>query len=188
MIFVVTKDDRLKLALQQYPKLKIVRDYDEFEKYNIDYFKDNYFLSRLKEEMGEEIKAKNIEDIWLNIEENWVIKSVSGEKTYFIEIDFLSREVLGYTDFNFPDYISNFKSTASFASTHAYIEKIKDYSKYFSNEEIQSLIQAASANDQIYTISDDPDVKDFFETLYKAKKQIIPENIKQNFENYFKTA
>lgn len=185
-LFVITKDDRLRQALQKHIRIKVVADFDEFEKFNVDYFRSDYFVGRLKEEVNEDIKVENIENIWLNLEDNWVLKIVCDTKTYFVEVDFSSKEIIGSTDFNFSDAITNIGSSGSFSSTHSYIELIEDYINYFSNEEIQNLIKVASENDQIYRIADDEGVKNLFSTLYKAKQQIIPEDIKEKFDQYFK--
>ena len=93
-IFVVTKDDRLRLALLRHSRIRIVTDYDEFEKFNVEYFRSDYFVSRLKEEVDKEITVDKIEGIWLNLEENWVLRIVYPEKNYFIEVDFSAREII----------------------------------------------------------------------------------------------
>lgn len=186
-IFVVTKDDRLKMAFEGNARVSVVKDFDEFEKYIDTYFKEEYFISRLKEEVSENITADCIEEIWLNTEENWTIKLSCDQKLYFVEVDFSSREIIDFTDFNFTEGIAGLIISGSFSTTHYYIKVIEDYVRYFSDQEIQNLIEAATNNNQIYSITTDEDVKEFFVPIFKAKSQIIPDEIKTEFGKYFLT-
>ncbi len=186
-IFVVTKDDRLKMAFEGNARVSVVKDFVEFEKYIDTYFREEYFINRLKEEVSDNITADCIEEIWLNTEENWVIKLVCEEKTYLVEVDFSSREMIGFTDFNFAEGIAGLIISGSFSTTHYYIKVIEDYVRYFSDQEIQNLIEAATNNNQIYSIATDEDVKEFFVPLLEPKSQIIPDEIKAEFSKYFLT-
>lgn len=185
-IFLVTKDDRLKLALNDNARVTVVKDFDEFEKHIDAYFRDEYFISRLKEEVSENITAECINEIWLNTEENWVIKLTCDETTYFVEVDFSSREIIDSTDYNFAEGVAGLIISRAFRSVHSYIETIKDYTQYFSDQEIKQLIEAATNNDQIYSIATDEDVKEFFMPIFKAKSQIISnEDVVAKFKQYF---
>lgn len=183
--FFATKDDRLRQAFENDSHLRVVRDYDEFEKYIDTYFREEYFISRLREEIDKDIKADDIEDIWLNSEENWIIKLTCNEKTYFIEADFSSREIINFTDFNFLEGVNGLIVSGSFSATHSWIGTIKEYVGYFPDEAIKNLIKAAVENSQIHSIAEDEDVKEFFIKVYEAKPQIIPEYYKNRFEDYF---
>ena len=184
-IFAVTKDKRLKQALIEDKHIRVVSDFNEFEKYIDLYFKEQYFIDRLKEEIDKEIEFNWIDNIWINTEENWVLKLASLEKKYFIEVDFVSKEILVYTDFDFSKNISNLINAGTFSIVHDSILILKDFVHYFSNDEIQNLIKAATENEQIYWIATDLDVKDFFISIYKSKEQIFSEDIKEVFEAYF---
>jgi rRNA-processing protein FCF1 len=184
-IFVVTKDDRLKMAFEGNTRVTVVKDFDEFEKYIDTYFREEYFINRFKEEVSENITADCIEGIWLNTEENWTIKLSCDEKIYFVEVDFSSREIIDFTDFNFAKGIAGLIISGAFRTTHSYIKMIKDYVRYFSDQEIQNLIEAATNNNQIYSIATDEDVKEFFMPIFKAKSQIISDEIKAEFSKYF---
>lgn len=184
-VFVVTKDERLKMAFNGNGRVTVVKDYEEFEKHIDIYFREEYFINRLKEEISENITSDSIEDIWLNANENWVIRLSCDEKTYHVEVDFSSREIISSTDFNFSEGVSGLIISGSFRTAHSFIEMIKDYTQYFSDQEIQNLIEAATNNDQIYSIATDEDVKEFFALIFKAKSQIIPEEIKTEFFKYF---
>lgn len=186
-IFVVTKDDRLKMAFAGNARATVVKDFDEFEKYIDIYFREEYFINRLKEEVSENVTADCIEEIWLNTEENWTIKLSCDEKIYFVEVDFSSREIIGFTDFNFAEVITGLIASNTFRDTHAYIVMVKEYVRYFSDQEIQNIIEAATINNQIYSIATDEDVKEFFVPIYKAKAQIISdEEIHRKFNQFFK--
>lgn len=187
-VFVITKDERLKMAFDGNNRVTVVKDYDEFEKYIDIYFREEYFINRLKEEISENTTPDSIEEIWLNTNENWVIKLSCDEKIYHVEVDFSSREIIDFTDFNFSEGIGGLISSGMFRTTHSFIETVKDYTQYFSDEEIQNLIGAATNNDQIYSIATDEDVKGFFISIFKAKAQIIPEEIKAEFIKYFPMA
>lgn len=62
---------------------------------------------------------------------------------------------------------------------------IRDYIRYFSDQEIQNLIEAATENDQIYSIATNEEVKEFFITIFKSKSKIIPEETRSKFKQYF---
>lgn len=185
--FLISKDGRLREAFSENKQIHVLENFDEFDKYLDIYFREPYFISRLKEEISEEITEENIKDIWLNADENWVMKLFVGDKTYFIEIDFSSREILDYTNSNITEGINNLKLSGNFSSTHSAVAEIKDYVKYFSDQEIIDLIQSAIENQQIYWIATDEDIKEFFNEIFLAKPQIISDDLKLQFSQYFST-
>lgn len=199
-IFVVTQDERLTKAFVGLSRIKVVKDFEEFEKYTDNYFREEYFISRLREEFADRfskgtistinvngIKSDRIVDTWLNVESNWIIKISLDNKVFFIEVDFSSREIIDITDSNFADNIVGLVSSGDFRTTHDQIELIKDYTNYFSNEQIQNIIEAATTNDQIYSISTDEDVKEFLLPLFKSKSQIFDEEVKKEFSRLYVT-
>ena len=186
-IFLITKDDRLKQSFNGNARVTVVKNFDEFEKHIDIYFREEYFINRLKERVSENITADRIEEIWLNTEENWTIKLSCDEKMYFVDVDFSSREIIDSTDFNFAEGIAGLVISGTFRTTHSNIEIIKDYVRYFSDQEIQNLIEAATDNGQIYSIATDEDVKEFFVPIFKAKSQIVSEEIRVEFSKYFLT-
>lgn len=184
-IFVVTKDERLKIALSKESRIKVINGYDEFENYIDAYFKEPYFISRLKEEIDDEIKKENIEDTWLNLEENWVLKIVCSSKSYFVEVDFASKEIIRFIDFDFSDAINKLVTSGSFSVTHEAVETLKECVSFLSDDDIRALLQAAAENEQIYWIAKDEDVKEFFGQIYQAKSQLISEEARALFQQYF---
>jgi len=185
-VFLVSKDGRLKQAFYGNTQVKVVANFEEFERNTGDYFRELYFIDKLKEELSEEIDPEYIQDIWLNINENWVIKVNTGLKVYFTEVDFSSREILNYTDEDFSKNIDGLKLSGSFGATHSHIAEVSDYDKYFSDQEIIDLVQAATENEQIYWIASDEDVKEFFNTIFQAKQQIIGDELRLSFMEKFK--
>lgn len=184
-VFLVSQDERLQLAFNNDDRIRVVENYDEFEKYIDEYFKDPYFIERLREEISPDIAPECYEDSWLNVEENWVIRLKCGENKYYVEVDFSSKEIIGSIDRDFSDPLSRLVSSGSFSSTHSSIEELKGYVRYLSNQDIQNLIKAACDNSQIYSISTDEDVKEFFLSLYEAKLQILSDEIRDRFEFLF---
>lgn len=185
-IFFVTNDNRLKEAFLLEDQIMVIKDYNEFEKYIDKYFREEYFISRLREEIDPEINDKNIEEIWLNVDENWVLKVRGENVVYFVEVDFSSKEIVDFTDFDFSKGITGIVASRTFGSVHLNIGLINSYLKYFSDEEIQTLIKAFVENDQIHSIKEDQDVKALFRTIYNTKSQIISQDLKDRFESYYK--
>jgi len=184
-IFVVTNDDRLRMAFEGNTRVTVVKNFNDFEKYIDAYFRDEYFVNRLKEEISENITAEHISGIWLNAEGNWIIKLTCDGNTYFTEADFNSREIITFTDEDFESSIAGLILSESFSTTHNNIAALSHLIKYFSNENIKDLIEASTSNSQIYQISTDEDVKQFFMEIYESKSQILPEETKLKFEKYF---
>lgn len=185
-IFVVVKDDRLKEALSKIENVITIKDYSEFEKYLDDYFSEDYFISRLKEEIDERINKDCIEDSWLNIDDNWVLKIKCEECLYLVEIDFVTKEIISSIDSDIAEAVNALALSGSFSSTHSAISDLSDKIKYLSDEDIQKLIKASVENEQISWISEDEDVKGFFKNIYQVKQKIIPEDIEVQFLQHFK--
>lgn len=186
-VFVVTNDERLRMAFNNNVRVTVVENFDEFEKYTDSYFREEYFINRLREEMSGDITADCIEEIWLNTNENWVIKILYDNKTHFVEVDFSTREIIGFTDFDFPTFVRELVNSGSFANTHSMISSLVKYVQYFSNQNIIDLIGASTENGQIYLISTDEDIKGFFTSLFESKSQIITdEEVVWRFKQIFK--
>ncbi len=184
-VFVVTKDERLRLALQKHRGIRIVKDYDEFESYNSDYFKNEYFIGRLTEVVDGDIDENCIVNISLNVDENWILRIEIDGKTYLVEVDFRSKEILSFTNEDFNDDIGGLVVSGSFSSTHAYIASLKDKTNYFSEDDVYKILLAAIQNEQIYWISTDDDVKSFIKQLYLAKSNILNEEEQKEFKEKF---
>ncbi len=184
-IFFVTKDERLALAFSKHERIQVIKDFDEFEKFNDSYFKGEYFINRLKELVDSKIVSESVDEIWLNIDENWVLRISCGDAIYFVEADFSSREIIEFTSVDFSVFFNELITSDAFRVTHSGVKSLMGYLKYLSDQQIQDLIKAASENDQIFSISTDEDVKGLFDTLYRAKYQIISEDLRVKYGKYF---
>ena len=140
-------------------------------------------MNRLREEIAEDITAECIKDIWLNVDDNWVIKLLYDGNAYYVEIS--AKEIADSTDSDFSAGIRSLINSSSVSYTLDHIEAIEKYIKYFSDQEIQELLQAATTNNNIYSISYRSDVRKFFLSIFGAKSQIIPEDIRKKFEEKF---
>jgi hypothetical protein len=81
-------------------------------------------------------------------------------------------------------YIEDLVNSMSFASTHAAIVKLSNFSD-FTDRELNNIIEAAVSNSQIYSILDDDDVYKFFDRLVKGNMgRIDPKTLKELSERY----
>lgn len=184
-IFFVTKDNLLAKAFDQENRIKVIKDFKEFEGLIDNYFREQYFINRLEEEIGLECSADDIDSAWLNINDNWVLRINHQGHFFHIEVDFSSKEIISFTSVNFLIGINNLITSPLFSSTHKNIERLEKYKQYFSNAEIKHLIDAATENGQIMQIAQDIDVKDFFVSIYSAKSKILSQEKKELFKLYF---
>ena len=185
IVFFVTGDSRLKEAFEKEDRIKLIKHVEEIKPYSTKHLKEDYFIDKLNQELFLEISKDEIEDIWINIEDNWVLKISDVGDTLFVVVDFRYREIEEYTNLHFKEGINDLINSPSFLQTHDAIDRIKDYVIYFSNQQIQQLIEASVDNQQIYWIANDDDVKEFFLNLYEKKSQIIPETTREKFEQIF---
>ena len=184
-VFFVTNDARLQLAFQDIPRVENIKTYDDFEFCIGSYFREEYFVNRLKEETKEDITVDCIDDYWINVNENWVIKLKCDEITYYVEVAFSSKEILNLTNFDFSVGIRNLINSGLYQSTHLHIREISGHIQYFSDPEIRDLILAATVNTQIYEICFDSDVRIFFLSIFDAKSEIIPQDVRERFKEKF---
>ncbi len=113
-IYFICKDGRLGEAFEQHEKIKVFRNYDEYERHQRDYFTDNYFIERLHEQIvgmyGNEyekllqpssLNPSCIKSIKLDKQLNWVLNVVIDELEFIVEIDYISKEIISILDLNF---------------------------------------------------------------------------------------
>lgn len=165
-VFFVTNDAKLTEASQKLSKLKVIFGFSDFEKFNLLYFHDPYFLNVLKEYFGFSITANLITDVDLNINSNWLLKIHTFENFRYIEIDFRTKEIISDATNDFESSISELEISRNFQNTHDLIAKFNEYVPFFSRNQIVSLIRAAITNEQIYWIAKDEDVREFFSPLF----------------------
>lgn len=180
-LFFLTNDGLLKQAFEKHPNVIVVKDYNEFVQNSITQVYDDYFIGKLKEEFqNESISPKNIMDYWINVNENKVILLDINEENYVVEVD--SGEIIDYakrSDFSVDELVNS----GNFAMTHTAVANLNKYINYLSDDEIINILEATITNSQIIN---DEDVKEFIGTLYKAKSELVENDVadflKENFE------
>lgn len=172
VIFVCTKDGRLKEALEDHPSIIVVRGYDDFIRNSITEYFDDYFIEKLKIEIHADIDKESIIDYWVNINENRVLLiEVENEKTA-VEVDL--GEIIDYRKVgDYSTAINNLINSSSFADTHFEIDALNPYLHFLSDDQIVSILEATIDNGQIGSIISDDDVKQFISTLYEKKKGVL---------------
>src|SRR3989338_1641880 len=97
-VFLVTNDERLKQSFDAHVRVRVILDLVDFQRYRTSAFREQYFLETLGAELGETIQDQHVKSAWLNINSNWVLSVETGSANYRIEVDFNTREILGFTN------------------------------------------------------------------------------------------
>jgi len=185
-VFVCAKDDRLKEALNNHYNIIVVETYEEFKKQSISQFFDDYFIEKVNTELVEvDIKKEHIIEYWHNIDDNQNVLIKVEDEEYIVEVD--SGEIVSSSK---PElYKSNIEQlvlSGNFETTHSTIEQLLPFINYFSDEDILKIFNASFSNERIKWIIEDEDVKEFIGTLYKAKSELVENDVakflKENFE------
>ena len=186
-IFFVTKDKRLKEAFNNIPRVTVVEDFEAFEMHIDRYFKSEYFLKQLadKLELSENITESSIQSTHFNHEENWVLEVSCDGQTFFVLIDFSTRDIMDWTEQNYVQLLKKLAYSGTFAATHFMIYTLKHCTQYFSQEDIKNVIEAFLSNPQIHMIAIDNDVEEFFVPIYKALPSATISPEMKLFEEYF---
>lgn len=192
-VYFVTKDDRLKETFQNNERVRVVENFDGFQKYRISYFQENYFLEEFETRIEWKITADDIKDVWTNINGNRVVKITSEWPTFLVEVDFSTKEIIDHTmeDFvtdkeDLADAVTHLISSWSFDATDFYVDCLQPYVPYFTDQQIIDLIEASATNNQIYRVAEKDALKAFFKPLFEYKKNVLSEDIRTNFIHYFK--
>ena len=183
-VFFVTKDARFKEAFEGIRKITVIENFQEFEKFNISSFKEEYFINKLKEEVSDKITSDSIFEVSTNIEDNWILKVNDGGLVVYVLVDFSSREIISFTN-DFSGYISKLSIAGNFQTVHDTVAELEPYRSFFSDKDILQLFNAAISNNQIYQIATDEDVRAFFMELYSIRKYLLDTEAQEAFEAYF---
>lgn len=179
-VFLCAKDNRLGEAFKDNPNVIVVKDYEEFKQYSVSQFFDEYFIQKLKDELGFEINKNNIEEYWININENKVLLIQKDDEEYVVETD--SGEIIKWAKkTEYKDSIQTLISSNSFNQTDASVEVLIPFLEYFNNEEIKSILNASWENSQIRWIIHKPRIKELIGPLFENKKEIIDDQSTLNF-------
>jgi len=182
VIFVCTKDGRLKEALEEHPSIIVIKNYDEFIQKSVTKYFDDYFIKKLQADINTNINKKCIVDYWVNINENRVLLIDVEDEKIVVEVD--SGEIIDYK--NVGDYsvaIINLINSNTFLDTHTEIDALNLYLHFLSDEEIIRVLGATIENGQISSIISDDDVKQFVSTLYEKKKGILSLELGQSVKD-----
>lgn len=179
-VFLCAKDNRLGEAFKDNPNVIVVKDYEEFKQYSVSQFFDEYFIQKLKDELGFEINKNNIEEYWININENKVLLIQKDDEEYVVETD--SGEIIKWAKkTEYKDSIQTLISSNSFNQTDASVEVLIPFLEYFNDNEIKSILNASWENSQIRWIIYKTRIKELIGPLFENKKEIIDDQSTLNF-------
>lgn len=171
-VFVCTKDIRLKEALQKHPNIKIIDSFEKFKENGITSFLSPYFIEWLNTHLGAWITQDDIDDYWINTNDNYVLSITMSETKILVEID--AGEIIGSVDYSeFSDVIDALVNSGNFSTTHSSIEILTNFIQYLTDEEILRILVATTENNQIWWITSDDDVKEFIWKLFESKRWIL---------------
>ncbi|WP_159017838.1 PIN domain-containing protein [Algibacter sp. L3A6] len=183
-VFVCVKDQRFKRAFDAHHNIFAIESYKEFLKHRISQFQDDYFLSKVKEELGLEFEKEEVLNFWMNIDDNQVVLVKKAADEFVIEVD--SGEIMSIA--NREHYLTTIDvliSSANFGTTHATIEKLERYINFFSEDDVSRILVSSFQNEQIRWIIEDDDVKQFIGTLFKAHDELEYSEIQAFLEEIF---
>jgi predicted nucleic acid-binding protein len=78
--------------------------------------------------------------------------------------------------------IDHLTSSGSFAGTHSAVALLDPYVGFFTDEEVEEIILAATSNSQVSWIMTDPDVNEFFTRMLEEHRKSIPEKLKSKLK------
>ena len=172
-IFVCTDDIRLAEAFNRHHNIVVIKTFDEFKQESISQFTDDYFLEKLNNELTPDVSETNIKEFWYGINDNKILLVNVDDEDYVVEID--SGEILSSKlRSKYAGNITRLINSNSFRNTHSRIAEISSFINYFSDEEIEAILNASIENEEIRRIMDDTDVKEFIGELFDAKKELLP--------------
>ncbi len=184
-VFVCTKDKRFKMAFDKHPNIRPIESHDEFKKYSILQFFDDYFIQKINEVLEFTISKENIIEYWHNVDGNQNILIKTDDVEYVLEVD--SNEIVDSAKVeDYQDLIQQLINSGDFQRTHNSVAGLKLYIKYLSDEEIVRILNSSCNNEQIKWIIEDEDVKEFIGALYKAKSVLIENDVAEFLMEKFK--
>lgn len=182
-VFFVTDDVMLTSAFKENRSVEVVKNYDDFIQKNISLLCDDYFLEKLEEELEEKITKKNIENYWINSDENYVFLVKIKDKKYRVEVE--QMEILAIEEpFDFSKNIHDLVNSNNFITTEEIIEVLDTKLNFLSNDEISKIFNASVENENIFRQIDNANIKSFIGKLFDKKSElIIDDEIKIKISN-----
>lgn len=185
-VFVCAKDNRLGDAFKDHPNIFYIKNYEEFKQFSITQFFDDYFIQKLNDELGTEIKKENIKEYWININDNKVVLIEYEGDELVIETD--SGEIINSIPRGeYSVLIDALVNSTSFNQTDEVVAELVSLKEFFNNEEILKILNASWKNNQIRWIIDKPQIRELLGPLYVSRKEIIDDEevksfLKEKFE------
>ena len=93
----------------------------------------------------------------------------------FFKEEFPEIELQPEADWEKNLLIQSLAESSSFVTTHYFIAKLSDYD-FFTQEQVENMVDALFANNQISWIIGDPDVKRFYQDLYNCHFLSLPQD------------
>ncbi|MCG2589522.1 PIN domain-containing protein [Rhodohalobacter sulfatireducens] len=94
-IFVLTNDSRLEEAFSKQEGVNVIGEVDEYYEYRKGYFSDEYFIGRLREDLGvDEGLSIEILDANINEDDDWIVSVEIDGAEHTLVVDFYSKEII----------------------------------------------------------------------------------------------
>lgn len=180
-VFLLTKDNRLSQYFVDEDKVKIIESYSDYKKIrlqveNKDLIDNITIIRKLNIEQEDIIKG------WYSLNNDYYMVLYSGGCARF---DIITKDIIDDIQENPNKIIDELITSFNYAYTHEKISYIKKLNiiEYISREKLLELFDGFTKNSQLYGISHDEDVWDFFSILYKKYKKFMNDDLEKNFLN-----
>lgn len=178
-VFLLTKDNRLSQYFVDEDKVKIIESYSDYKKIrlqveNKDLIDNITIIGKLNIEQEDIIKG------WYSLNNDYYMVLYSGGCARF---DIITKDIIDGIQENPNKIIDDLITSFNYADTHDKISYIKKLNiiEYISREKLLELFDGFTKNSQLYGISHDEDVWDFFSILYKKYKKFMNDDLEKNF-------
>ena len=183
-VFVATTDKRFQEALKNHPDIIIIESYKEFYANIIEKYKDNeYFISNVRTKLDDqEIEPEHVgTDFWKNNAENDILVVDNDTSKKLLEVD--NNEIIGVAEYaQCEEYIQMLMNSESFETTKQAISDLRNYIQYFSEKNIEEILNASITNSKISYIATREDVKEFLLDLYESKNYSASKKVRKFIE------
>ncbi len=147
-VFVCTKDKVFQTALQKHLNIKVIENFEEFEK-NIGLNIPSEYTLQEIQELYEGIEYR---DKWLNIENNWVLSFTEKNHKRFILFDSVANEMIGtvVSTQDLSILLADLNEDKSYNDMGIFIRGLEKYYLYFSKDHFLQILQSSTDNYCIY--------------------------------------
>lgn len=185
-VYFVTHDRRLTEALSTTAGITVVTSYEDFIRQKQSFFTSDYFLSRLKDELAINAKAKSVTEVRININGDWVIK-LQGEDSLedWIIIDFASREIMSNTHGDYNVIVNEFIDCKSPDDAPRLVIPVARMIDLYAVEDSARIITAMCENEAIRANSGDEWIKDLYLKLMPYIETKASDTLIQKAVSYY---